>query len=163
MARVGLLETRTLLSGAPADVLAAVARPIDLGAATTDTLPPGGVAFFQITPTLQGRLVAQVHAKGATTRLSLLNAQGQVLMQSDGQSPANPDDLIDVHVPAGADYLEVENLGSAVSFTLSTTLTQANTPFQPIPVGADSGVLVALVAGDFRGDGRTDDLAVADA
>ena len=32
-------------------------------------------------------------------------------MQSDGQSPDNRDDQIDLHVPAGTDYLEVENLG----------------------------------------------------
>ena len=60
------------------------------------------------------------------------DAQGQVLMQSDGQSPGNPDDQIDLHVPAGTDYLEVENLGGAGAYTLTTTLTPATTPFQPI-------------------------------
>ena len=85
------LEDRTLLSAVPgADVLAAVAPKIALGIPTTGTLAPGEVAFFQIDPTTDGRLVAQVHAAGATTRLSLLDAQGQVLMQSDGQSPDNP-------------------------------------------------------------------------
>ncbi|MBV8556968.1 MAG: VCBS repeat-containing protein, partial [Planctomycetaceae bacterium] len=157
MARVGLLETRTLLSGAAADVLATIATPIDLGSTTPGTLAPGAVAFFRIDPATDGRLVAQVHAPGATTRLSLLNAQGQALMQSDGQSPVNPDDLIDLHVPAGANYLEVENLGGAVAYTLTTTLTPASAPFQPIPVGSYPD---AIVAGDFNGDGRTD-LAVA--
>ncbi|MGZ5948315.1 MAG: FG-GAP repeat domain-containing protein, partial [Caulobacteraceae bacterium] len=161
VARVGLLETRTLLSGAAADVLATIATPIDLGSTTPGALAPGAVAFFRIDPATDGRLVAQVHAPGATTRLSLLNAQGQALMQSDGQSPANPDDLIVLHVPAGANYLEVENLGGAVAYTLTTTLTPASAPFQPIPVGAVGADLSALVAGDFTGDGRTD-LAVAD-
>ena len=111
--RVCLFEDRTLLSAPSADPLAAVAIPIALGIPTTGTLAPGEVAFFQIDPTTDGRLVARVHAEGATTRLSLLDAQGQVLMQSDGQSPGNPDDQIDLHVPAGTDYLEVENLGGA--------------------------------------------------
>ena len=110
---VARLEDRTLLSGPSGDVLAAVAPKIALGTPKTGTLAPGEVAFFQIDPNTDGRLVAQVHAAGATTRLSLRDAQGQVLMQSDGQSPGNPDDQIDLHVSAGTDYLEVENLGGA--------------------------------------------------
>ncbi|MBV8264823.1 MAG: VCBS repeat-containing protein, partial [Planctomycetaceae bacterium] len=157
VARVGLLETRTLLSGAAADVLATIATPIDLGSTTPGTLAPGAVAFFRIDPATDGRLVAQVHAPGTTTRLSLLNAQGQALMQSDGKSPANPDDLIDLHVPAGANYLEVENLGGTVAYTLTTTLTPASVPFQPIAVGNGPN---SIVAGDFSGNGRID-LAVA--
>jgi hypothetical protein len=98
---VARLKDRTLLSGPSADVLAAVAPKIELGTSKTGTLAPGEVAFFQIDPTTDGRLVARVHAEGATTRLSLLDGQGQVLMQGDGQSPANQDDQIDLHVPAG--------------------------------------------------------------
>ncbi|MBV8314538.1 MAG: hypothetical protein JOZ53_06340, partial [Planctomycetaceae bacterium] len=112
-ARVGQLEDRTLLSSTGGDVLAAIAPKIELGTPTTDTLAPGEVTFFQIDPTTAGRLVAQVHAAGATTRLSLRDTQGQVLMQSDGQSPGTPDAQIDLHVPAGTDYLEVEDLGGA--------------------------------------------------
>ena len=80
-------------------------------------------------------------------------------MQSDGQSPANPDALIDVDVPAGPEYLEVENLGGASTYTLTASLTPSSTPFQPIPISAVDHP-VAIVAGDFNGDGRTD-LAVA--
>ncbi len=154
---VARLEDRTLLSGPSGDVLAAVAPKIELGTPTTGTLAPGEVAFFQIKPNTDGRLVARVHAEGATTRLSLLDGQGQVLMQSDGQSPDNRDDQIGLHVPAGTDYLEVENLGGTGAYTLTTTLTPATTPFQPISVGSFP---VAIVAGDFNGDGQTD-LAVA--
>ena len=110
---VARLEDRTLLSAPSADPLAAVAIPIALGTPKTGTLAPGEVVFFQIDPNTDGRLVAQVHAAGATTRLSLWDTQDQVLMQSDGQSPGNPDDQIDLHVPAGTDYLEVEDLGGA--------------------------------------------------
>src|SRR5208337_2195332 len=155
---VARLEDRTLLSGPSGDVLAAVAPKIDLGTPKTGMLAPGEVAFFQIDPNTDGRLVAQVHAAGATTRLSLRDTQGQVLMQSDGQSPGNPDDQIDLHVPAGTDYLEVEDLGGAGAYTLTTSLMPSTSPFQPLP---DSGTApYAIVAGDFTGDGRTD-LAVA--
>ena len=99
--RVARLKDRTLLLGPSGDVLAAVAPKIELGTSKTGTLAPGEVAFFQLDPTTDGRLVARVHAEGATTRLSLLGGQGQVLMQSDGQSPASQDDQIDLHVPAG--------------------------------------------------------------
>ena len=152
---VARLEDRTLLSGPSGDVLAAVAPKIELGTSKTGTLAPGEVAFFQIDPTTDGRLVAGVQPE--TMRLSLLDDRGHVLMQSDGQSPGNPDDQIDLHVPAGTDYLEVENLGGAGRYALTTTLTQASDPIQPIPVGDDPD---SIVSGDFTGDGRTD-LAVA--
>src|SRR5271157_982622 len=153
------LEDRTLLSGPSGDVLAAVAPKIELGTPKTGTLASGEVAFFQIDPTTDGRLVARVHAEGATARLSLLDVQGQVLTQSDGQSPDNRDDQIDLHVPAGTDYLEVENLGGTGTYTLTTSLMPSTSPFQPITLstGTEPG---AIVAGDFKGDGRTD-LAVA--
>ena len=61
---VARLEDRTLLSGPSGDVLAAVASKIELGTPKTGTLAPGEVAFFQIDPTTDGRLVAQVHAEG---------------------------------------------------------------------------------------------------
>jgi hypothetical protein len=136
-----------------------VAIPIALGTPRTGTLPANEVVFFKINPTIDGRLIAQLHAPGGTTRLALLNMQGQTLLTSDGQSLANPDDLIDIDVAAGTDYLEFENLGSAVSYALTTTLEPASPPFQPIASGSGPD---AIVAGDFTGDGRTD-LAVANA
>src|SRR5271166_4602699 len=156
---VARLEDRTLLSGPSGDVLAAVAPKIELGTPKTGTHASGEVAFFQIDPTTDGRLVARVHAEGATARLSLLDVQGQVLTQSDGQSPDNRDDQIDLHVPAGTDYLEVENLGGTGAYTLTTSLMPSTSPFQPITLSTETEP-DALVVGDFKGDGRTD-LAVA--
>src|SRR5271166_6019939 len=157
--RVCLFEDRTLLSAPSANPLAAVAIPIALGTPKTGTLSANEVVFFQISPTTDGRLIAQVHAPGGTTSLTLMDSQGQVLLTSDGQSPGNPDDQIDLHVPAGTDYLEVENLGGAGAYTLTTSLMPSTSPFQPIPHSAGTAPS-ALVAGDFTGDGRTD-LAVA--
>jgi hypothetical protein len=88
-------------------------------------------------------------------RLSLLNGQDQVLMQSDGQSPANPGPQIAIDVPAGPDYLEVENLGGARAYTVTAALTPANAPFQPISVPTVVS-RNGIVAGEFTGDGHTD-------
>ena len=49
-------------------------------------------------------------------------------MQSDGQSPANPDALIAVDVPAGPEYLEVENLGGASDLHLDDLLDASPIP-----------------------------------
>ena len=154
---VARLEDRMLLSGPSGDVLAAVAPKIELGTPKTGTLSANEVVYFQITPTIDGRLIAQLHAPGGTTRLSLLDDQGDTLLTSEGQSTALLDGLIDIHVPAGTDYLECQNLGDAVPFTLTATLTPASASFQPIPVGLEPQ---SVVAGDFNGDGRAD-LAVA--
>ncbi len=148
------LEDRILLA---ADPLAGLATPLSLGTPTTGTLAANTLIFYQITPTIDGRLTAQVHAPGGATRLTLMNAQGQTLFTSEGQSLSNPDPLLDIHVAAGTDYLEVQNLGTKAAFTLTTVLTPASTPFQPIPGGVGPA---SIVASDFNGDGRID-LAVA--
>jgi hypothetical protein len=120
--------------------------PIALGS-------PGAIDVYRIDTATEARLVAQVHAAGAVTRLLLKDAQGNLLMQSDGQSPANPDDLIDVSVPAGAVLLEVQHIAGAGEYTLSTTLTPATAPFQAIPVTSQPS---AIVTGDFTGHGLSD-------
>ena len=121
--RLEWLEDRIVLSGTSADVLAGIAVPIAIGTPTTGTLAAGDTIFYQVNPTAEGKLVADVHAVGGTTRLTLLNGQDQVLVQSDGVSPTNRDDLVTVDVPPGPEYLEVESLGAASPYTLTTSLT----------------------------------------
>ena len=98
-------------------------------------------------------------AQGLTTRLSLLDAQGQVLVQSDGISPANPDGQIDEHLPAGTYFLEVVTTGGAGRLGPDGH-SHACVPAVPgdsrwittIPnVGYDP-----LAVGDFTGDGILD-------
>jgi streptogramin lyase len=143
------------------NALASVAIPIALGSSTTGTLAAGDVVFYQINAAIEGELVAQVHAENGKTRLSLLNAQDQVLMQSDGQSATNPDDLIGLDVPAGPEflYLELANLDGASAYRLTTSLTPSTLLLQPgtLPSAYQGSSSPSdLVARDFTGDGRTD-------
>ena len=123
-------------------------------------LPPssaGAVATYRIDTIAAGELVAVVTPQGLTTELSLLDSQGDVLVQSDGLSPAVPDDVIDQHVPPGTYFLRVNRTAGEGTYTLTTMVSLAAAPFEPIPVGSGS---FAVTAGDFNGDGKLD-LAVA--
>ena len=115
------------------------------------------ITSYQVVTTTGEQFVARVHAEGVTTRLLLMDAQGHVLTQSDGQSASDHDDLIELYVPAGSFSLVVQYLGGAGTYILTTMVTPAISPVQPIPVGASPE---AIVAGDFNGDGHID-LAVA--
>ena len=113
-----------------------------------------GLDSYRVETAAGAQLVALVQTTpGLTTRLVLRDGQGNVLMQSDGQSPTNPDDLINVSVPAGAVSLEVQDLGGAGTYTLTTTLTPETAPFQPIPVTSQPS---CIVTGDFTGKGFSD-------
>ncbi len=122
--------------------------------------------LFRISPTTDELLTAVVHATKAPTRLSLLNLEVQdnkvnLLVQSDGISPTNPDDLIAQHLAAGTYYLAVEGLAGASDFTLTAQLAEAP-PVQSIQVQNPVGIHpVSSVSGDFNGDGALD-LAVVD-
>ena len=128
---------------------------------------------FALDATTDELLVAQVHAQGLTTQLSLLDSQGQELVQSDGFSSSDPDDLVAQQLVSGSYFLKVGSTGVVGTYTLTTTVTATTAALQPLPVGASSYPSVGpgpddlslqlashIVAGDFTGDGHTD-LAVA--
>ncbi len=119
---------------------------------------PGGTVTYQIVMGAGADLVATAQGVGASTSLLLLDAQGQIVVQSDGLSAAQPIDVIDTYIGPGTYSLEVrDSSGGGSSFTLTTTLTPASPSLDQIPVGSQ---LSAIVAGDFNGDGHLD-LAVA--
>ena len=117
----------------------------------------GPTAVYRIDVEASGELLAIVHPEGFTVRLMILDSQGRVLVQSDGLSPSDPDSVIDQYVAAGNYSLVVESAGGTGTYTMTTTLTPASAPLRPIPAGFGP---LAIVAGDFTGDGHLD-LAVA--
>ncbi len=101
-------------------------------------------------------LTVVVQAQGVTTQLLLLDATGNVLMQSDGLSAAGGDDLINTYVPAGTYSLEVQHFGGAGTFSLTATALAATSPLQPLAMGQSPVDIESIVAGDFTGDGHLD-------
>ena len=156
----GMARTPHPAVGRGDGILAGIAIPSALGTPTTGSLAAGETVFYQVDPITEGTLVAELHSGDDAMRLSLLNGGDRVLEQGDVPSPANPDALIDLYVPAGLEYLEVENLGGASTYTLTASFMAASTRFGPIAISvADNPA--ALVTGDFTGNGRTD-LAVVE-
>ncbi|MGP0064186.1 MAG: beta strand repeat-containing protein, partial [Isosphaeraceae bacterium] len=117
----------------------------------------GGMVSYQIVVTSDEDLVATTQAVGTSTSLSLLDALGQVVIQSDGLSAAEPIDAINIDIAPGTYWLRVGDDGGAGTFTLTAMTTPSATAFQAVPVGNSPD---AVVAGDFAGNGKLD-LAVA--
>ena len=85
------LEDRTLLSVRASrhsgDLAQAILIPVASEGSTTQSghiAGNGDLDFFQIDTPADGLLIAKVHPELMTTSLSLLDSQGQLLMQSDG-------------------------------------------------------------------------------
>ena len=134
--------------------------PITIGSATPGFLTQGVADFYEILPGADGRLIAQTTGASAAfeLRLSLFDAQGNLKVASDGQSIGRLDPLIDQHVSAGADILEVQSLQGAGNYSLSTSFTIASNPGQTLtPAVSDPyAPTVPLAVGDFNADGIPD-------
>src|SRR5207244_9508811 len=90
------------------------------------------------------------------SRLSLLGPSGELLIQSDGASATDPDDLIVQHLLAGTYFLQVEGLGGGTgAYTLTTEFLPAVPPFHSLPLGS-VGAFAGLVTDDFHGAGFSD-------
>ena len=120
----------------------------------------GNLVTYQIVVAAGEDLVATAQAVGATMSLSLLDAQGGVVVQSDALSAADPVATIDTYIAAGTYSLQVHELSGDGSFTLMALMEPSDAPFQMIPIGAPSpslnGNFPSIVAGDFNGDGQLD-------
>ena len=96
----------------------------------------GAIDSYPLATSTGEDLTVVIHAQGVTTRLLLLDATGHVLMQSDGQSAAGGDDLINLDVPAGTYSLDVQDMGGAGTYSLTATAAQATSPLQLLAKGA---------------------------
>ena len=113
---VGWLELRTLLAG-PSDLAAgAVALPLD--SPLVATIAPQAAMYYRVSSDSGGKLMAVLHAPGFAAELSLVDADGLPLVQSDGSATAVASDgALDVNVPAGDDFLEVRVFPERGSFS----------------------------------------------
>jgi hypothetical protein len=163
------LEDRTLLSG----TMGAVTLPsgsaaswevepngnlqtavaITPGVPTSGTIAPNDVDVFRLTTTGDGRLFAQLQTEGPGTRLSLLDGQGRLIVQSDGTPSSHRESQINQAITAGTYYLQVKSLGGVDAYSLTTELTAGSAPMARSAVG--EGVS-ALAHGDFNRDGIMD-------
>jgi hypothetical protein len=151
------LECRQLLSAGDSLATAIPITPND------NPVPIGGAfgstpTYYAVPVTNPGRFTAEVAPTGGNTRLTLLSSDGQVLMQSDGQSASNPMDLIDTHIDGGAAgttyYLEVQGLGgSSGSYALIAGFMATAAPGQSLPAGVPPN---SITTGDFTGNGKID-------
>jgi len=139
------------------------AVPIALGSAVSGNLAQGGADFYEIQPSLDGRLIAQSQAgsNSLQLRLSIYDGQGNLLVQSDGQSAGRLDPLIDQHVAAGDDFLEVQSLSGSGTYSLSTSLTPSSDPFQTLvlPANFQGDSYAPIAVGDFTNNGILDIVA----
>jgi hypothetical protein len=94
-------------------------------------LPPGagGAVSYQIVVANGADPLAAAQAFGASTSLSLLDAQGHILMQSDGLSAAQPIDAIHTYVAPGTYSLQFQGEKGGGAFALTTTILPAGAPF----------------------------------
>jgi hypothetical protein len=169
------LEERVLLSGGtgspPANaplILSAAqiagAQPISFGSPPVGDVTGGSAVIYEIAPSADGRLIAQVHAGPSSLdlRLALYDGQGNLLVESDGASPGQPDPAIDQHVAAGTDFLMVQSLSGAGPYAFSNlTFTQASDPYQTIvmPPNDFGGTYAPFAVGDFNNNGIPDIVA----
>ena len=153
------LEDRLLLSTLPPSVLSGATLIATIDSNTPGNLASGAADLYKIDPTADGRLIALTTALATNLelQLSLYDSQGDLLVESDGQSAGkvNP---IDFHVTAGTDYLEVQSLSGSGAYTLTTSLTPSSDPNQN-PALSPAFQLTGfgpIAVGDFTGNGILD-------
>ncbi len=148
------LENRCVLSAFDSVAQAAIDLGIDpIKSATGEIAQLGGQDVYRVTLDTPGRVVANVHPNGFRTLLSLLDDQGNVVIQSEATSPANPDGELAQHLPAGTYYVSVSSQNGIGTFDLTTSFTAALAPLTPMSEGSGA---FGVIAADLNGDGIPD-------
>src|SRR5271166_2636913 len=156
---LGWLERRTLLA-APAD-LPAEAVPLALGSPHAATIAPLAATYYSVSSNAGGKLTVMLDALGFAARLSLVDAEGQPLGQSDGPATGAGDGLINVNVPAGTDFLEVQSLFGEGTYQITADLIPTVPAFQTVRTDF-SGYSSPIAAGNFYGASFPVDLVAPD-
>src|SRR5271157_5948739 len=146
--RLGWLESRTLLAGTFEAV------PLALGSPLTETIAPLETTYYRISSDSGGKLMVMLQASEFAARVSIVDSQGHPLVQSDGPAPGAGNDLIDLHVAAGDDFVEVQSLGGGGSYQITALLTPSQPAFQTVSSVFPGDAPIAV--GDFNGDGIPD-------
>jgi large repetitive protein len=150
------LEGRVLLAGS-------LQNPIPL--ATAGNLAPGGADFYQVQAASDGRMLALAHAQSGSLelRLALLDGQGNLLVESDGQSIGRVDPLIDQHIAQGTTVLEVQSLSGSGAYSLFTSIMTTSNPHQTLALDPSfqEGIFAPLAVGDFNND-KIPDIVASD-
>src|SRR5271157_1234573 len=147
--RLGWLESRTLLAGTFEAV------PLALGSPLTETIAPLETTYYRILSDSGGKLMVMLQASEFAARVSIVDSQGHPLVQSDGPAPGAGNDLVDLHVAAGDDFVEVQSLGGGGSYQITALLTPSQPPFQTVSSEFTSPY-APIAVGDFNGDGIPD-------
>ncbi len=106
-----------------------------------------------IDPTTNEALIAGLGEQGVVGQLSLIDSRGGVIVQSQGVAAGDANHWINEYPSAGAYSLAVTALEGIAAATWTIMLRQGDAPFGAISV--DPGP-IAIVAGDFTGDGHLD-------
>jgi FG-GAP-like repeat len=145
--QLGWLEGRTLLAG---DRVSDPA-PLAFDTRVEGSLAPFAATFYEVSSDVGGKLTVSLQAPGFAARVSLVDATGEPLVQTDGSATGANDGLIDIDVPAGPDFLEVQSLGGKGSYQLSADFTATLPPFQNLPALFNGATPIAVVDVDVNG------------
>ncbi len=152
------LERRVLLAGPPD--LSSEAVPLPVGTPIDGSIGPLGAIYYRVSSDAGGKLTVTLDATDFAARLSLVDADGSPVVQSDGPASGAGDRLIDVNVPAGDDFLELQSLSGGGAFEITACLTPSISPFQTIPSLFSD--YAPLAAASFFGVNSPPDLVAPD-
>ena len=151
--RIGWLEVRALLAGDPSNLMVGAAT-LTLDSPVGARIAPLAAAYYQISLSTPGELTVVLQSPGLAARISLVDQEGQPLVQSDASETGAPDGLIDASVPAGVEYVEVQSLSGGGSYQITASLVAADPAFTTVP--SQFGSVAPIAVGDFYGNGVAD-------